>query len=76
LNIEYRGQVKYNDDRLLEAKLKISSVTEIAIQAAESVSTKLNQQLALYLDTSNEFARYEHMVRRRAQLRWDYHVQH
>jgi hypothetical protein len=63
LKTEYSDLVKYNDDKLLDAKFKIGSVSDVAIEAAESVSTELNKQLALYLGTSNELARYGPMVR-------------
>jgi hypothetical protein len=62
LKTEYSDLVKYNDDKLLNAKFKIGSVSDAAIEAAESVSTELNKQLALYLGTTNELARYGPMV--------------
>jgi hypothetical protein len=75
LKTEYSDLVKYNDDKLLDAKFKIGSVSDAAIAAAESVSTELNKQLALYLGTSNELARYGPMVRHHVSHRLNYHAQ-
>jgi hypothetical protein len=68
LKTEYRGRVKYNDNKLLAARFKIERVTDGAVQAAQGVSEELNKQLALYLGTKKEAERCGPMVRYHARM--------
>jgi hypothetical protein len=68
LKTEYRGRVKYNDNKLLAARFKIERVTDGVVQAAQGVSEELNKQLALYLGTKKEAERCGPMVRYHARM--------